>query len=74
MEQLEQIIHRIESGQIGLEESLKEYERGVALLRRCRDILNRVQQRVENLTAQMQAEQTVSGPSGPDEDDEERAR
>jgi exodeoxyribonuclease VII small subunit len=55
VQQLEQIIERIESGQVGLEQSISEYERGVALIKRCRQVLDRAEQRVEELTAQMQA-------------------
>jgi len=60
---VEGIIERIESGQIGLERSLAEYERGVALIKRCRQVLDRAEQRVEELTAQMQADAT-KGSSG----------
>jgi exodeoxyribonuclease VII small subunit len=49
VEQLEDIIDRIESGQIGLEQSLVEYERGVALRDHCRTILARAEQRVTEL-------------------------
>lgn len=51
--QLEAIIARIESGEVGLERSITEYERGVALIKRCREILGRAEQRVEELTRQM---------------------
>lgn len=67
MAQLEQIIERIESGEIGLEKSISEYERGVGLIRRCREVLERAEQRVEELTSQMQAEARTNmdsdGPS-----------
>ena len=53
LEQVESIIERIESGQIGLERSIDEYERGVAMIRRCREVLARAEQRVQDLTAQM---------------------
>lgn len=46
---LESIIERIESGEIGLEQSIAEYERGVGLLQRCREILEKAEQRVEEL-------------------------
>lgn len=49
MERLEQIVDRIEAGECGLEESIQEYERGMALIRRCRDVLARAEQRVEEL-------------------------
>ena len=48
---LERIIDRIESGKVGLEDSIAEYERGVDLLKRCRAILDRAEQRVAELTA-----------------------
>jgi len=47
---LEQIIDRIESGEVGLEGSLVEYERGVILVARCREILDRAEQKVAALT------------------------
>jgi exodeoxyribonuclease VII small subunit len=50
VEQLEQIIDRIEGGQIGLEQSLVEYERGIALREHCRTILAKAEQRVTEIT------------------------
>ena len=47
--QLEQIVGAIESGQIGLEESLAKYEQGMALVKRCRGILDRAEKRIEIL-------------------------
>ncbi len=49
--ELEAIIDRIESGEIGLEESVKAYERGVALQAHCKAILARAEQRVTELGA-----------------------
>ena len=67
VEQIEQIIERIESGQIGLERSIGEYERGVALIRRCREALGKAEQRVEELTSRMQSDSKPSrgAPSAP---------
>jgi exodeoxyribonuclease VII small subunit len=47
---LEQIVAAIESGQIGLEESLAKYEQGMDLVKRCRSILDRAEKRIEQLT------------------------
>jgi exodeoxyribonuclease VII small subunit len=68
--ELESIIQRIESGQIGLEKSITEYERGVGLIRRCRQVLERAEQRVEELTSQMQSERPAQAvvPSRPGTD------
>lgn len=50
VERLERIIDRVESGEAGLEESIREYELGTRLLRHCRAILARAEQRVMELT------------------------
>lgn len=52
IEELESIIERIEQGQVGLQESLTEYRRGAALLKRCRGILDVAEQQVQRMTAQ----------------------
>lgn len=49
MGKLEAMIEQIESGEIGLEESLREYENGLRLFRHCRSILDRAEQRFEKL-------------------------
>lgn len=49
LEHVEGIIERIESGEVGLEASIDEYERGIGLLRRCRSILDRAEARVQTL-------------------------
>ncbi len=46
---LEEIIERIEGGEVGLEESIAEYERGMGLVARCRDLLSKAEQRIEEL-------------------------
>ena len=48
--QLEQIVAAIESGQIGLEESLARYEQGMELVKHCRGILDRAEKRIELLS------------------------
>ena len=48
--QLERIADLLEEGEIGLDESLGQYEKGVKLLRRCYDLLQRAQRRIELLS------------------------
>ena len=48
--ELEEILGQIESGQVGLEESLVKYERGNFLIRHCRGILNSAEQKIELLS------------------------
>lgn len=61
VDRLEAIVERIESGEIGLEESIAAYEQGVALLKRCREILGRAEQRITELDAS-----ALEGRAGPE--------
>lgn len=54
MEELEALIEQIEAGEIGLEESIKAYERGVDLIKSCRGVLGQAEQRVEELSKKLQ--------------------
>ena len=49
MEKLEGIVERIESGQIGLAESITEYEQGVKLIKQCRTILDAAEKKIQIL-------------------------
>ena len=48
--ELEQIVADIESGQVGLEESLLRYERGTFLIQHCRGVLNSAEKQIELLS------------------------
>ncbi len=50
--ELESIIEQIEAGQCGLEECIAQYERGMKLVGRCQSILDVVQKRIAELTAE----------------------
>ena len=50
-EELEIIIDRIESGEVGLEEALAERRRGETLIRRCRAILDVAEQELRRIDA-----------------------
>ncbi|MCO5168817.1 MAG: exodeoxyribonuclease VII small subunit [Planctomycetes bacterium] len=49
--QLEEILVRLERGELSLDESLQEYEKGIAALRACREVLARAERRIEELSA-----------------------
>lgn len=51
MKQLETIVQGIEQGKIGLEESIKQYEAGMALIRRCRAVLAEAELKIQHLQA-----------------------
>ena len=48
--ELEQVVRDLEDGEIGLEDSLSRYERGVGLLKRCYGELRLAEQRILKLT------------------------
>jgi exodeoxyribonuclease VII small subunit len=49
MHELEQLVDRLEQGDLSLEESLAAFERGVALTRACQSALKEAEQKVEIL-------------------------
>jgi exodeoxyribonuclease VII small subunit len=48
--ELEQILSKIEGGEVGLEESLTKYERGTFLIRHCRNVLAAAEKQIELLS------------------------
>jgi exodeoxyribonuclease VII small subunit len=48
--ELEQILSKIEGGEVGLEESLSKYERGTFLIRHCRNVLATAEKQIELLS------------------------
>ncbi len=51
LEQLEELVQEMESGELGLEASLKAFERGVKLTRQCQTALKNAELKVQALTA-----------------------
>ena len=59
LQRLEQIVAHMESGELGLEESLAQFEKGIKLARRCQDTLTDAELRVEQLIEKNGLQQTV---------------
>ncbi len=51
LEQLEDVVKRLEDGSVGLEEAVALFERGQRHLAACRNRLSAVQGRIDELTA-----------------------
>jgi exodeoxyribonuclease VII small subunit len=68
LEELEALVTRLESGDLPLEQALKEFERGVKLTRQCQSALQQAEQKVEILLKK--TEQAEPVPFEPEEDDE----
>jgi exodeoxyribonuclease VII small subunit len=60
--ELEKIVRDLEDGQIGLEESLTRYEKGIALLKRCHKQLQEAEQRILLLTGVDEENRPVARP------------
>ncbi|UCF17125.1 MAG: exodeoxyribonuclease VII small subunit [Phycisphaerales bacterium] len=54
---LTDIVDKVEKGQIPLQESLDQYERGMALIKHCRTILQQAEQRIEKITQEQETEE-----------------
>ncbi|GMR01052.1 MAG: exodeoxyribonuclease VII small subunit [Gammaproteobacteria bacterium] len=49
MGELESLVERMEEGDQSLEDSLKDFERGIALTRRCQKSLQETEQKIQQL-------------------------
>jgi exodeoxyribonuclease VII small subunit len=48
--QLKDIVSKIEQGEIPLQDSLEQYEKGMALIKHCRGILQKAEKRIEKIS------------------------
>ena len=72
LEELEQLVQRMETGELSLEESLKAFERGVVLTRDCQKALKDAELRIQALTetdAGLRLEDVDPDEFEPDDDD-----
>jgi len=76
IEKLNDIVQKIETGQVPLEESLRQYEQGMALIARCRRILQDAEKRIEIIhegTQSEAAQPAESSETGESEEDQDAA-
>jgi len=59
LQQLEKIVSNMESGELGLEESLEQFEKGIKLARNCQDTLANAELRVDQLIEKNGLQQTI---------------
>ena len=69
LRELETIVERMEDGEPSLEESLKLFERGTDLARRCQKALDEAEQRIQTLAdSDSPPSRTDSHPDSADDD------
>ena len=56
IKELTDIVGKIEQGRIPLADSLKQYERGMTLIKHCRSILQKAEKRIDKISEQEQSE------------------
>jgi exodeoxyribonuclease VII small subunit len=59
LKQLEEIVHKLESGDLGLEDSLQLFEEGIKLSRFCSKKLELAERKIEMLTKDEKGEKQV---------------
>lgn len=50
LKELEELVEKMEQGDLSLEQSLKDFERGIALTRACQQALRDAEQKVQQLS------------------------
>lgn len=66
--ELESIVQRLEQGELSLEESLQQFERGVVLTRTCQKALRQAEQKIKVLARTGDGEVVEQDFDAPDED------
>ncbi|MHC4757936.1 MAG: exodeoxyribonuclease VII small subunit [Planctomycetota bacterium] len=52
IKELTSIVEKIEQGRIPLQDSLQQYEKGMELIKHCRGILQKAEERIEKISKQ----------------------
>ena len=65
LRRLDEVVARLESGEVGLEEAVALFEQGQGYLAACRERLSAAQRRIEELTAESLPASETAGPSEP---------
>ncbi|ABQ47074.1 MULTISPECIES: exodeoxyribonuclease VII small subunit [Thermotoga] len=61
MKELEEIVNRLENEDLPLEESIKLFERGVELYRKCKEILQQNRLKIIDVMKELEGEIDASG-------------
>ena len=64
LEELEKIVEKLDSGNLSLEESLKSFEKGISLTRKCRAHLSEAELKVKKLIEENGDMKTVNNKDG----------
>jgi len=62
IKELTAIVAKIEQGQIPLQDSLEQYEKGMALIKHCRGILQKAEKRIEKISKEEEPDTGAGKP------------
>jgi len=71
LEKLEDIVHSLEEGGLPLDESLKKFEEGISLSKRCEKALSAAEKKIEVLTKDAGGKVKAEAFEDEDEEDDE---
>ena len=66
LQELERIVDQLERGSVSLDDSIRLYERGEALKKRCDDLLKNAEMRIEKITLSADGRAKGIAPLGGD--------
>jgi len=69
IKELTNIVGKIEQGQIPLQDSLDQYEKGMALIKHCREILQKAEKRIEKISEADDKKKKKSDPEKQETED-----
>jgi len=64
LKQLNQTVEKMEKGGLSLEDSLVEFEQGVALIRYCQDLLKKAEQKIQIYNKEKNQLDSFNDPEG----------
>ena len=71
IKRLKDIVDSIEQGEIPLQDSLEQYERGMGLIKHCRGILQQAEKRIEKISkAEHEEPKSADDPADAEPEDE----
>jgi len=73
IENLTEIVDKIETGQIPLAESLQQYEKGMEMIQHCRRILLDAEKRIEEIAEEQDENETEEADEDVNDDEQDEA-
>jgi len=59
LSELEEVVKKLEDGDLGLEKSIEEFEKGIKLIKECQKLLDKAEQKVSILLSNSSGEVTA---------------